>query len=580
MSAPAISENEVRAALRDARGAFFVVAGFSLFINVMMLTVPIYMLQIYDRVLTSRSQDTLIMLTILAVSLLALNAFVEVARQHVLVRVGARLHERLGGPVFAKLMANHASADPDIGSQPLRDLENLRSFLTGPGLLAFFDAPWTPLYLALIFLFHPLLGAVALVGAIILFLVALMTEITTRGALERASRASGAAYSFVDAAARNSEAIQAMGMLGNLRRRWMTHHREGFLWQAVASDRAGVLSAMAKFIRPLLQIGILGLGAYLAIQQVISPGVMIAASIIMGRALAPVEAAIGNWRNFVGARGAHRRLRELLEDSSTPTDSLQLPQPNGELIAEDLFVRPPGVEKPVIKRARFGLAPGEALGIIGPSAAGKSTLARALVGVWRPMSGHVRLDGVEIADWNREDIGRHLGYMPQDVELFDGTVAENIARFGDLDADAIVTAAKAADAHRMILKLPQGYETRLGDGGRVLSGGQRQRVALARALYGKPALVVLDEPNSNLDADGETALRRTLETIKDWQTTVVIISHRPSVLSSVDKLLVLAGGEVQMFGPRQEVMSKLPRPVATAKPEPVKPKSDDGYASA
>ena len=323
-----------------------------------------------------------------------------------------------------------------------------------------------------------------------------------------------------------------------------------------------------------------GLGAYLAIEQIISPGVMIAASIIMGRALAPVETAIGNWRNFVGARAARRRLHELLENAPSSVERMKLPRPAGELIVEELYVRPPETEKAVVKRVSFGLHAGEALGIIGPSAAGKSTLARALVGVWQPLAGHVRLDGAEIADWDPEDIGHHLGYVPQDVELFAGTVAENIARFGDVDSDAVVTAAEAADAHRMILKLPEGYETQLGEGGGVLSGGQRQRVALARALYGKPAYVVLDEPNSNLDAEGESALRRTLATLKEWGTTVVIISHRPSVLASVDKLLVLNGGQVEMFGPREEVMAKLPRPVPNRPAPAQRPRAEDGHAQA
>lgn len=568
MASTGPNQNEIRAALEESRGAFLIVGGFSLFINLMMLTVPIYMLQVYDRVLTSRSEDTLIMLTVLALGLLALSAVVEAARQRLLVRVGVRLQDRLGSVVFDKLLLGRATTGAELGGQPLRDLETLRGFLTGQGLLAFFDAPWTPIYLALIFLLHPYLGILACAGALVLFGIALWGEIRTRSVLGRAAQSSGAAYNFVEAAARNSEAIRAMGMLSNLRRRWQRHDREGSEWQALASDRAGTLNALAKFIRPSLQIGILGLGAFLAIEQIISPGVMIAASIIMGRALAPVEMAIGSWRNFIGARAARRRLGELLQDPVPAVQRLALPRPKGELRVEELYVRPPGAEKPVVRRVSFALEAGMALGVIGPSAAGKSTLARALVGVWLPLSGHVRLDGAEISDWDPEDIGNHLGYVPQDVELFAGTVAENIARFGDIDSDEVVAAATAADAHRMILKLPQGYETELGEGASILSGGQRQRLALARALYRKPAFVVLDEPNSNLDAEGEAALRQTLVTLKEWETTVIIVSHRPSVLATVDKLLVLADGQIEMFGTRDEVMSKLPRPVPARKGRP------------
>ena len=559
-----VDKNALTSALGASRRTFTVVGLFSFCINLLMLTVPIYMLQIYDRVLTSRSVDSLIMLSVLAVGLLILNGSLEFVRARVLVRVGARLDNVLNEKVFSAIL-RHRLQGEDLRSQPIRDLDSIRSFLTGPALLAFFDAPWTPFFLALIFIFHPLLGFVATGGAILLFCLALLNELTTRKPLGQASHETMRASGFAESTLRNAEAIEAMGMGPALQKRWLQRHLSGLALQAKASDRAGLVTAVVKVCRPMLQIAMLATGAYLAIQQIITPGVMIAASIILGRALAPVEVAVNGWRGFVGVRGAHRRLRETLADLEEERQPMKLPAPRGTLAVEISSAGPPGVAKPVLRKVAFGLALGEALGVIGPSAAGKSTLARLLVGVWRARSGCVRLDGADIADWEAAELGPYIGYLPQDVELFEGSVAENIARFSDGDPALVVAAAKRAGVHETILRLPEGYDTLIGDGLGVLSGGQRQRIGLARALFGDPALIVLDEPNSNLDADGEAALRSAILELKQLGKTIVIISHRPNVLGVVDKVLLLREGRVEEFGPAAEVLGRLRRPVV-AKP--------------
>ena len=553
-------------ALAASRSAFVSVGVFSFCINLLMLTMPLYMLQVYDRVLTSRSFDTLIMLSVLALGLMSMNGLLEFVRARVLVRVGARLDQALSPQVFGSVVAQRLRGGDEQG-QPLRDLETLRTFLTGSALHAFDDSPWTPLFIALIFVFHPLLGTIALVGAILLFALAVLGEFLTRRPLAEASHQSMRANRFADSTFRNAEAIEAMGMRPALEKRWLERHVAALAYQARASDRAGSLTAAVKFVRPVLQMSMLGFGAYLAIQQVITPGVMIAASIILGRALAPVEAAINGWRSFVGARGAHGRLNDLLGEAEDATPDMALPAPSGRLAVEVGSAGPPALTKPVLRRINLALEPGEALGVIGPSAAGKSSLARLLVGVWKPQSGHVRLDGADIYDWNPVELGPHVGYLPQDVELFDGSVADNIARFTEADPAAVVAAAQRAGVHEMILQLPDGYDTLIGESGGVLSGGQRQRIALARALFGPPALVVVDEPNSNLDSEGEVALHEAIAWLKSEGRTVVIISHRPNILNQVDKILLLREGRIDELGPAQEVLAKLTRPVAT-RPKP------------
>lgn len=553
-------KSEVGAAMMASRGAFFMTGVFSFFINLLMLTAPLYMLQVYDRVLASRSEATLMALTVLAGGMLLVMGLLDLIRSRVLVRVGTRLDDLLNPRVFSAIFQRSLRIRRGERSQPLRDLDSLRQFLTGPGPFAFFDAPWVPLYLLVVFLFHPLLGLIALGGAVVLFAIALANELLTRKPLQQANAEVLAAYAFAETSLRNAEVLEAMGMLGGIQKRWVARHQDGLALQTTASDRAGTLTSSSKAIRMFLQVAILGVGAWLAIQQIITPGIMIAASIIMGRALAPIEQAIGHWRQFVGARSAYRRLDTLLKESPLQAGHLTLPEPKGYLSVEQVVAVPPGAARPVLKGIAFRLEPGEALGVIGPSAAGKSTLARLLVGVWPPSAGAVRLDGAELHAWNRVELGPHIGYLPQDVELFTGTVAENIGRFADEpDSEQVVQAAKRAGVHEMVLQLSDGYDTQIGENGSVLSGGQRQRIGLARALYGKPVLVVLDEPNSNLDAAGDQALTDAILGLKSQNATVVVMAHRPSAISAVDKLLMLRDGKIEAFGPKEEVLAQVTR---------------------
>jgi ATP-binding cassette subfamily C protein EexD len=484
------------------------------------------------------------------------------------VRVGARLdvllNERLFHAVFDRALRGQGPASP----QPLHDLGNLRQFLTGNGLFAFFDAPWVPVYIAVLFIMHPWFGWLALGGAVVLTILAVANELVTQKPLGMANNLAVAAGSFVTSNLRNAEALEAMGMLRPVQQRWLERHRAVLGLQAVASDRAGMLTAASKILRMLLQSLVLGLGAYLAIEHVTTPGVMIAAMILTGRALAPIDQLIGSWRGFVSARTAYGRLRELLQTVPVRPRRMSLPPPKGALTVEHAIATPPGAGVPVLKGVSFAIAAGESLGIIGPSAAGKSTLARAVLGVWPLQAGKVRLDGADVNQWNRDELGPFVGYLPQDIELFDGTISENIARFGDVDPDKVVQAARKAGVHEMILHLPKGYDTPIGEGGAVLSGGQRQRVALARALYGDPVLVVLDEPNSNLDDQGEAALVQAIAALKAAGRTLVIITHRPAVLSGVDKILALRDGQVHSFGPRDQVLAQFTRPAPQAAPNP------------
>ena len=461
------------------------VAFFSLIINLLMLVGPMYMMQVYDRVLTSGSVPTLVYLTIAAAGLIFAGALLEGARSRILVRLGGRFDELLSARMFSRTVTRGLGEKKDESSS-LRDMDTLRTFLTGSGLFFFFDAPWTPLFLGVIFLLHPLLALVAATGAVILFVLAVASEVFTRKPLTDASQHMSLAAQFAGNAASNADTVEAMGMMPGLTGRWREHYRNGLWLQAKASDRAGFLTAATKFVRPVLQIAILGTGAYLAINQQISAGAMIAASIMMGRALAPVEGAIGNWRGFVLARNAYKRIRETLTVPGRKTSSLVLPDPRGALSVERLFGGPPNAGRPIIKGVAFNLASGEALGLIGPSASGKSTLARLMVGLWPAMQGCVRLDGADVAEWDRTALGPHIGYLSQNIELFDGTIAENIARFGQIDSDAVIAAAQETGVHEMILRLPQGYDTRIGPGGGLLSGGQRQRIGLAGRSMASP----------------------------------------------------------------------------------------------
>ena len=542
------------------RPSLVVVGLFSLVINLLALTVPMHMLHVYDHALTSRSGPTLLFITLLAIGLLAALGMMELFRSRILVRLAAKLDHELGDRFFAAAIADRLAGRSENPGQSLRDLDTLRNFMSGSALPVLFDAPWAPIFIAITFLLHPLLGVIALSGAAVLLATTLWNERATRRMSNAAATETVAAAVFADSALRNAEVIRAMGMSPVVIARWRERQGAAVRMHTAAADRASGFVAVAKFWRPFLQVGMLATGAWLAIEGVITPGVMIAGSIIMARALAPVEGAIGSWRGFISARGAYARLREALAKHPEPPARMPLPALRGEVSIANLYVAPPKVMKPVLKGVSFALVPGEALGVIGPSASGKSTLARALVGAWPILSGEIRLDGAALSDLDRTRIGRHIGYLPQDIELFDGTVAENIARFGAPDPEGVLAAAELVGLHDTILRFPQAYDTRIGTAGEALSGGQRQRIALARALYGNPRLVILDEPNANLDAEGEEALLSAIARTKTSGATVILIAHRPNMVAAMDRLLVLRDGAMEMLGPRAEVLARVTRP--------------------
>lgn len=552
-----LAKSKLKQAFETCRGYFAVVLVFSFFINVLMFIGPLYMLQVYDRVLTSRSEVTLMMITGLAVGLLVIYGLLEVIRSRILVRTGAKFDALLGRGLFETAFRSQIKNPGGASSQSLRDLDVVRDFMTGNGVIAFCDAPWVPVFLGACFLIHPWLGLVALAGASVILILALTNEFSTRDLLKDASNASVVANQYVGASVRNAEVVKALGMMPGLARRWQQLHDRTFGLQAKASDRASSLLAASKFVRMALQVAILGVGAYLVLQSQITAGAMIATSIIMGRALAPVEMAVGQWKGFINARNAHGRLKELFEALPEDVARMSLPAPKGDISLEQVVVAAPGARKPTLKRLTLQIEAGDIVGVIGPSGAGKSTLARTLAGIWQPINGHVRLDGADLLQWDSEALGPHIGYLPQDVELFSGTVAENIARFNDVDARAVVAAAERAGVHDVILQLPDGYDTRIGEGGRALSGGQRQRIGLARALYGDPRIIILDEPNSSLDNFGEEALAAAIAGCRERGRTVIVISHRASLLNVVDKVAALDEGALTAYGPRQAVLEHL-----------------------
>jgi len=540
---------------------FFLYAGlFSLAINLLLLVPPLYMLQVFDRVLASRSGETLLVLTIAAVTALVIMALLEVLRARLLAAAGAALDQSLGPRVLDGLLAQTARLSGGAYLNGLRDVNTLRSFLGGAGLTALFDAPWLPVFLLVIFLFHPVLGIVALVGGVAMVSLAVLNERLTRAPIARSQAEARRAGRFIDANVRNAEVVSALGMLPAVTQRWARLNDAALAEQMRASRIGGAFTGWTKFARQFIQMAMLATGAFLVVAQDATAGVMIATTILLGRALAPVEALVAGWRSLVEARNAWRRLSELLGASPRAEGRTELPAPAGQVELEGVAFRL--ADKVILRGVSFKLAAGEALGLIGPSASGKSTLARLIVGVWKAGGGVVRLDGADVAAWPREKLGPHLGYLPQDVELFGGTVSENIARMGTPDAAEVVRAAQRAHVHDLILRLPKGYDTEIGENGQSLSPGQRQRIGLARALYGNPRLVVLDEPNANLDHEGEEALQRTLDVLKADGVTVVVIAHRPSLLRNVDKMLVLNDGAVASFGPRAEVMARVTRQAA------------------
>lgn len=537
----------LKTAIARCRGNVVAVVIFSFFLNLLVFVGPLYMLQIYDRVLASRSEVTLMVLTGLAIALLGVYALLEIVRSRILVRTGVLFDSLLASDVVHTAFRGYVRRPGQSYSQAPRDVDTVREFITGAGVIALCDAPWVPIFIAVCFLIHFWIGIVALVGAIVIFALAVLNEVLTRRSLGEASTASVAANQYVSSSLRNAEAVHAMGMARAVLGRWSDLHLDTLSLQAVASDRAGAVMGTFKAVRMSLQVAILGVGAYLVILGDISAGSMIAASIIMGRALAPVEAAVAQWKQFIAARSAFGRIKQLLAAIPPEAQKMPLPAPEGEITIERLVLAPPGSTTPTVKNVSARIGAGEVVAIVGASGAGKSSLARAIVGVWPAASGTIRIDGAEIGHWDPDLLGPFVGYLPQEVELFGGTIAENIARFGEVEPDKVIDAAKTAGAHDMILRLPDGYETFVGDGGRSLSGGQRQRVALARALYGDPRIVVLDEPNSSLDQEGEKALAGAIQAAKAAGCTVIVISHRTSLLSVVDKVLVLVDGAVAKF---------------------------------
>ena len=554
--------SELREALWLCRSAFVGVALLSGIINVLYLTGSFYMLEVYDRVLPSRSIPTLVGLSVLALTLYAFQGVLDVLRSRILVRIGRALDERLSGRVYnVVVQLPLRTRVPGDGLGALRDLDQIRSFLSSGGPPALFDLPWMPIYLLICFIFHPWIGIAALIGALILATITIFTEFMSREPTREATAHAAQRNSLADAGRRNAEVMRAMGMAGRMGVMWGDANTKYMASQSRVADVAGGLGSFSRVLRFTLQSLVLGLGAYLVIQQQATAGIIIASSILVSRALAPVELAIANWRGFVGARQSWRRLSDLLGTLAAEGEPMSLPAPRATLTVEGVAAAPPGVQRIVVQEVSFGLKAGQALGIIGPSASGKSSLARLIVGVWIPVRGKVRIDGAAMDQWSPEQLGQHVGYLPQDVELFFGSVAQNIARH-ELDApsEAVVAAAKAAGVHEMIVRLPEGYETQIGDNGTVLSAGQRQRIALARALYKDPFLVVLDEPSSNLDAEGDKALTDAVMGVRQRGGIVIMVAHRRSALEAVDQVLALTQGRPQALGPRDEVLAKLFRP--------------------
>ncbi len=550
------------AALRDCRAAFIGVGIASALVNLLYLTGSFFMLEVYDRILPSRSIPSLIALSLLALLLYAFQGAFELIRGRMLVRIAGALDESLNGRIYRAIVkAPLKLRMQGDGLQALRDFDQVRSFLSGVGPAALFDLPWLPFYIAICFLFHPVIGLIAIIGGLILTLLTYLTNRGTQAPAKKASEAGGLRNVFAQASQRNAEVVHAMGMSARLTALWERRNSEFRDENRRTSDIGNGYGALSKVFRMALQSGVLAAGAVLVIRGEASPGIIIAGSILTARALAPVELAIGNWRGLVAARQSWQRLKELLKALPEADAPLQLPDPHERLTVEGLASGPPAAQRLIVSDVNFTVPAGGAVGVIGPSASGKSSLARAILGIWPAYRGSVRLDGAALDQWDSDALGKHVGYLPQDVELFAGTIAQNICRFAeDATSEAIVAAAKAARVNDLILRLPNGYDTEIGDGGMTLSAGQRQRVALARALYGDPFLVVLDEPNSNLDAEGEQALSEAIMSVRGRGGIVIVVAHRPSALASVDLVLMMNEGRMQAFGPKEQVLGQVLRP--------------------
>jgi ATP-binding cassette subfamily C exporter for protease/lipase len=543
--------------LGDYKSTLLSVGCFTALINILMLAPSIYMLQVYDRVLSSQNETTLVMLSLMIVGFFAFIGLLEAVRSFIVIRIGSQLERRFNLRVYQAAFERNLFQGEGNAGQSLGDLTHIRQFVTGPALFAFFDAPWFPVYLFVIYLFNVWLGVFATAGAVLLIGLACLNEAMTKKPLGEASLLSQKSSQLATSHLHNAETIQAMGMLGALRNRWFQVHSRYLGLQNQASDTGAVISSLSKTLRLCLQSLVLGLGALLVIKGDMTAGMMIAGSILMGRVLSPIDQLIAVWKQWSGAKLAYGRLNALLQTFPPGDDAMALPAPKGQITFEQVSAGPPGQRAATLHLVSFSLAAGEVMGVLGASGSGKSTLARVLVGVWPTLGGTVRLDGADIHRWNRDDLGPYIGYLPQDIELFSGSIAQNIARFREADPQKVVAAAQQAGVHELILRLPQGYDTVLGEDGSGLSGGQKQRVALARALYGQPSLVVLDEPNSNLDTVGEAALASAIAQMKARGTSVILVTHRSSALAQADKLLVLNDGRLQAFGASQEVLKAL-----------------------
>ncbi|MFC3396092.1 type I secretion system permease/ATPase [Brenneria rubrifaciens] len=573
MSSPrsATSGREIIDALATYRQGFWGIGVFSAVINLLMLVPAIYMLQVYDRVLPSGNTMTLAMLTAIMLGLFLLMGLLEWVRSAVVIRLGTQMDMQLNQRIYNAAFESSLKSGSARAGQTLNDLTTLRQFATGNALFAFFDAPWFPVYLLVIFLLHPWLGLMALGGGGVLILLAWLNQRLTRAPLAQAAKVTAQATQQANANLRNADAIEAMGMLSALRQRWLTQHHQFLHYQNVASEKSATMTSLAKSTRLALQSLMLGLGALLAVNGEITPGMMIAGSILIGRVLSPIDQLIAVWKQWMQARLAWQRLNDVLDQNPARVAGMTLPAPQGKLQVEQLSASLPHSRTPILANLTFELSPGDVLGVLGHSGSGKSTLARLLVAALSPLGGKVRLDGADLHQWDKEHLGHFIGYLPQDVQLFTGTIAENIARFSQPDAEKIVAAAITAGVHDMILRLPQGYDTPLGEDGAGLSGGQKQRVALARAIYGQPKLIVLDEPNASLDEDGEKALLASIAAQQQALSTQILITHKSSLLSCANKLLVLQAGQIQYFGAADQVLKERPRP-QTAKQQatPVK----------
>lgn len=543
------------AAVKVAKPAVIAALVFSFFINLLALVSPLYMLQVYDRVLSSRNVTTLVVLTLICIFLFLVYGLLEALRTQVLVRGGLKFDGVARDPIFRSVLESTLTRR-GAGGQAFRDMDQVREFMTG-GLIAFCDAPWTPVFVIVSWILHPFFGILAIIACVIIFGLAVMNDRATKQPIQLATMASIAAQNDANSTLRNAEVMKAMGMWGGLQQRWRLRRDEQVAWQAAASDAGGAVMSGIKVFRQVVQTLILGGGAYLAIKGEMSPGSMIAGSILVGRALAPIEGAVGQWKSLIGARASWDRLQSMLRADTTVEDHMTLPDPRGVVSAEAATIMPPGAQNPTMKQASFRIDAGTSVAIVGPSAAGKSSLLRGLVGVWPCSSGVIRLDGYDIKQWDPEKLGRHIGYLPQDIELFSGTVAQNIARFSEFEASDVIAAASLAGVHEMIQALPEGYDTPIGEGGAALSGGQRQRLALARAVYRQPALIVLDEPNASLDQLGELALMEALNRLKAAKRTVILATHKVNLLGQVDYIMVVNQGVIADFGERDVMLAKL-----------------------